>query len=451
MNLSVSNRLLNRQPATNYRLPIRWTCLFQIGNWIGNRQIVTACRFVELISVFNRQLNRQPTTTCGLAIRWTCLFRIGHWIGNRQLVAGCRFVELILAVLNLNRFVEFVCFDSATESATGNQLPVAESLNMSVSNRQLNWQPATSCRLPIRWTYIVRVECKSATGNRLLIRWTCLFRNGNRIDSLNLSVFNRQLNRQSITSCRLPIRWTYIVRFESESATGNYLRVADSLNMSVSNRQLKRQPATSCRLPSRWTYITSFESESIRWTCLFRIGNWIGNRQLVAGCRFVELKVSVSNLNRQPATGCRFVELVCFKTATESIRWTCLFRIGNWIGNQQLVAGCRFFELILSVSNQNRQPATSFRLLIRWTCLFRIGNWIGNRKIIAGCRLVELTLSISNLNRFVDLVCFESATESATDNSLSVANSLNLYYLFRIGKWIGNRQLNRQLATWARI
>ena len=134
-------------------------------------------------------------------------------------------------------------------------------------------------------------------------------------------------------------------------------------------------------------YIVCFESElPIRWTCLFRIGNWIGNRQLVTSCRFVELILSVPNLNRQQAT-CRL-----------PIRWTCLFRIGNWIGNLQLDAICRFVELILSVSNLNCW------LPIRWNCLFRIGSWIGNWQF--------------------------------------VADSLNLYCLFR-----GNRQLNRQPAT----
>ena len=71
-------------------------------------------------------------------------------------------------------------------------------------------------------------------------------------------------------------------------------------------------------------------------------------------CRFVELIVSVSNLNRQPALvdGCRFVELVCFESATESAT-----------GNS--VAGCQFVEPILPVSNLNRQPAISCRWPIR--------------------------------------------------------------------------------------
>ena len=176
------------------------------------------------------------------------------------------------------------------------------------------------------------------------------------------------------------------------------------LILSVSN--LNRQPATSCQFP-------------IRWTCLYRIGNWIGNRQLVASCRFVELIFSVSNLNRQASTSCRLVELVCIESATESAtdNWLpvadslnlsvsnrqlnrqlvadslnlyCLFRI--WIGNRQLVAsfrfvelfaGCRFVELILSVLNLNRQPATGCPLPIRWTCLYRIGNWIGNWQLVA--------------------------------------------------------------------
>ena len=44
-------------------------------------------------------------------------------------LAGCRFVDLILSVSNLK------------------QLPVADSLNISVSNRQLNRQSATE--LPV--------------------------------------------------------------------------------------------------------------------------------------------------------------------------------------------------------------------------------------------------------------------------------------------------------------
>ena len=108
-----------------------------------------------------------------------------------------------------------------------------------------------------------------------------------------LSVSNRQWNRQPATSCQLPIRWTYIVRFESESATGNYLPVADSLNLSV----LIRQPATSCQF-----------ADLLNLYCLFRI--LICNRQIVAGCRFVEL------LCLESAT--EFVELVCIESAIES-------------------------------------------------------------------------------------------------------------------------------------
>ena len=207
-----------------------------------------------------------------------------------------------------------------------------------------------------------------------------------------LSVSNRQLNRQPATSCQLPIRCRFV-----------------DLILSLSN--LNRQPATSCQLP-------------IRWTCLYWISNWISNWQLVAscrfvlvaGCRFVEFILSVSNLNRQPASSCQL-----------PTRWTCLHRIGNWIGNRQLVAaGCRFVELILSVSNLNRQPTTNCQVPIRWTCLYRIGNWIGNLQLLASCW-------------FVELVCIVSANESTTGNFLPVADSLNLYCLFRI--WIGNRQL----------
>ena len=295
---------------------------------------------------------------------------------------------------------------------------VADSLNLSVSNRQLNRQPATSCQLPIRWTYIVRFESESATSCQLSIHWTCLYLIGNWIGI-----------RQLVASCR---RWTYIVRFESESATGK-LPVADSLNLSVSNRRLNRQPASSCRwilnrqpatscqLPIRWTYIVSFGSESatgnqlpIHRTCLYRIGNWIGNRQLVAS-------------------------------------------IGNWIGNRQLVASCRFVELVLSVSNLNRQPATSCQLPIRWTCLYWIGNWIGNRQLVASCRFVEIILCVSNrqLNRQPAtesatgylgpyIVSFESATESATGNWIGnrqpTANFNVLNRQQATGNWIGNRQ-----------
>ena len=165
-----------------------------------------------------------------LLIILLCLYRIG----NRQLVASCRFVELKLSVSNLNRFIELVCLESTTES------PVADSLNL-------------YCLFRI-WI-----------GNKLPVA-----------DSLSLSLSNRQ----PATSCQLLICWTFIVRFESESAT-------------------------SCRLP-------------ILWTCLFRIGNWIGNRQPFAGFRFVELILSVWNLNQQPATSCRFVKRVCIESATES-------------------------------------------------------------------------------------------------------------------------------------
>ena len=163
-------------------------------------------------------------------------------------------------------------------------------------------------------------------------------------------------------------------------------------------------------------------------------------------------------------------KLFCFESATKEfvyrriikssmiapIRWTYLYQIGNWIDNRQLVAGlilnrqpatsCKlliFVELILSVSNLNRQPATSCQLPIRWTCLYRIGNWISNRQLVASCRFVELILSVSNLNRqpatswrFIELVCIESTSESATGDWLPVADSLNFYCLFRI--WIGN-------------
>ena len=194
----------------------------------------------------------------------------------------------------------------------------------------------------------------------------------------------------------------------------------------------------SSRLPIQNIKLAAGCRLQIHWTCLFRIGNWIGNRQLVAGWKLP---------------------------------------VKSWIGNRQLVASCRFFELILSISNLNRQPATSYQLPIRWTCLYRIGNWIDNRKLVASCRFVELVLSVSNLHRkpasscrlpirwtYISvsnrqlnrqpanesatgymgpyIVSFESATESANGNWIGNRQP-TANFMF----WIGNRQLNRQPAT----
>ena len=103
----------NNQKITSCRLPIRWTCLFRMGKWIGNRQLVSSLNLY-------------------------CLFRI--WIGNRQLVIGCRFVELILSVPNLIRW-NFLY-----------------RISNWIGNRQL-------VALMIRWTYIARFESESATGS----------------------------------------------------------------------------------------------------------------------------------------------------------------------------------------------------------------------------------------------------------------------------------------------
>ena len=167
------------------------------------------------------------------------------------------------------------------------------------------------------------------------------------------------------------------------------MTVADSLNLSVSNRQLNRLPATSCRFVEP---ILSVLHEC--WICLFRIGNWIGNRQLVAGCRLVKL--------------------VCFESATDSLNLYCLFRI--WIGNRQLVC----FESATESANQ---------LPIRWTYI------VCFESEVAGCSFVELILCVSNRQQNRQpafesatgylgpyIVSFESVIESAT------------------GNWIGNRQ-----------
>ena len=233
----------------------------------------------------------------------------------------------------------------------------------------MNRQPATSCRLQIRWTYIVCFEYVLARGKKLPgayslnlycpfwiwtscllpINWTDLFQIGTWIG-----------NQQLVAGCRFVELLLSVSNLNRHPATG-YRFV--ELILSVSN--LNRQPATSCQLP-------------IRWTCLYRFGNWIGNRQPVASYRFDELILFISNLNRQVVASCRYAELVCIESATESatncrlpIRWACLYWIGNWSGNRQLVASYRFVELILSVSNLNWQPATSCQLPIRWTHIVR--------------------------------------------------------------------------------
>ena len=186
------------------------------------------------------------------------------------------------------------------------------------------------------------------------------------------------------------------------------------------NRQYKfnkSATATSCRLP-------------IKLQIRNRQVQRIGNRQLVASCRFIELILSVSNLNRQLATSCRL-----------PIRWTCLFRIGNYIGNRQLVpvVDSLNFYCLFWIWIGNRQLVAV--LLIRWTCLFRIGNWIGNRQPVASYRFVELIFSVSNLNREPALV--------ADSLKLSVSNR-QLAIRFRFVELIlsvSNGQLNRPPAT----
>ena len=202
-----------------------------------------------------------------------CPFRI--WIGNRQLVASCRFVELV--------FIE-----SATDSATGNKLPVADSLNLycpfriwidslnlSVSN--VNRQPATKSATGYLGPYMV--SFKSATES------ACCNWIGNRQPTANFMFWigKRQLNRQPATCC-----WLYVLNRQpaTESATGNPLLTLcfESANGNwidnrqptanfmfwIGNRQLDRRPATDNRQPTA--------------NFMFWIGNWQLNRQPATHC-----------------------------------------------------------------------------------------------------------------------------------------------------------------------
>ena len=200
----------------------------------------------------------------------------------------------------------------------GCRLPVADSVagcrfscrfetdNISSKNRQ----PATRChspiQLPIRNRQVQRIDNP------------CRFR----FETDNIS----SMNRQPATSCRLPTQLPIRIQTSStnqirnrqyksdESATGN-----DSLNLSVSNRQVNRQPVTA----GYWfvelilSVLNLNRRLSVRGICLFRIGNWIGNRQPAT----------------ELATGCLGPYIVSFESATESA--TC-----NWIGNRQPATNC---------------------------------------------------------------------------------------------------------------
>ena len=193
-------------------------------------------------------------------------------------------------------------------------------------------------------------------------------------------------------------------------------------------------------------------ADSLNLYCPFRI--WIGNRQLVA------------------VAGCRFVEIVRFESATESTSGN-LLPVESWIGNRLLVATCLFVELILSVSNLNRLPATSCQLF--FVELICFGNWISNRQLDAGCRFRFETdnadcrlpirwtytgLSVSNrqLNRQPAtesatgylgpfIVSFESATESATGKLYRQPATGIPQLTLCFESATGNGQLNRQPAT----
>ena len=100
-------------------------------------RVLTLSVWQSLSEIQTSSTNRQPATSS------TCLFRIGNWI-----------------IDSLNLYCLFrICI--------GSRQLVGGSLNLSVSNRQLNRQLATSCRLPIRWIYLVCFESatESATGN----------------------------------------------------------------------------------------------------------------------------------------------------------------------------------------------------------------------------------------------------------------------------------------------
>ena len=265
-------------------------CLFRIGKWIGNRQLTGNWVADSLnLSVWNRQLNRQPATklpvagsfnlyclfriwignwqlSCRLPIRLTCLFRIGNRQLSCQLPISWSYIVCFESVSSC-WFVELVCFESVTKSATcnwaaGYQLPVADSKRSESSGL-----PSAGCRF----------SCRFETNYMLAQVANCRF------------------------TCRLPIQIRnrqYMFRFETdkfnESATAQ-LSVADSVNLYCLFRIWIRNRQLRCRLPIRWTF-------------LFRIGN----RQL---------------------SGCRFVELVCFD-----------------------VAGCRFVEVMLYLSYLNPVP-----------------------------------------------------------------------------------------------
>ena len=138
---------------------------------------------------------RRKETSCIPESDWSNIVRCDMYRPKIDAVGHCIFI---------------VCFESATESATG------------------NWM---SCRLPIRWTYIVRFESESATGSRF-VEFVCF---------------------ESATESATGSRFVELVCFESatESATGNWVELILSI---------------------RWTYIVCFESATESAT-----GNWIGN------------------------------------------------------------------------------------------------------------------------------------------------------------------------------
>ena len=199
---------------------------------------------------------------------------------NRQLVAGCRFRFETVNISSTNRQLATCC-----------RLPIQLPIRYRQVQRISNWQLVAGCRVRFETDNIQFASCWFV---ELILPVSNL--NRQPADSLNLSVSNRQLNRQPAISCKLPIRWTYIVCFESESAT---LLVADSLKLSVSNRQL-----------------------AIR-------------------CRFVELILSVSNPQpaTEMATGNPLLTL-CFESATGNQQPATNFMF--WIGNRQPAANFTF-------------------------------------------------------------------------------------------------------------
>ena len=138
---------------------------------------------------------------------------------------------------------------------------------------------------------------------------------------------------------------------------------------------------TSCRL-------------SIQLPIRYRQVQRIGNRQLVADCRFIFETDNTSSSNRLLATSCRLPTQL-------PIQYKQVQRIGNW----QPVAGCRFRFETDNLSSSNWQLATSCRLPIQLPIRYRQVQRIGNRQLVADCRLRFETDNTSSTNRQLATSC----------------------------------------------